>query len=144
MKQKRKPRMRMRMKNVLIILIGTVILIGGMAMYVIDKNTEKADYRLYELGVEFYDDKSYSSAYIVFDCVVDANRNMSNKALNTKFPDILTYKNNSYDEMLYNNIISYINDDQNYKAAIEEAYKMIDAERKDAIISDILSLIDKN
>ena len=132
---------KMKTKNALIILIGTIILAVLISMNVIDRNNEKADYNLYELGVEFYNNGNYDSAYTTFDKVINSNQSMNTKKLNKKFPDIVTYKNNSYDEIIYEKIEGYIKDGQNYQAAIEEAYKMIDTTRKDAIVADILYLV---
>lgn len=133
----------MKSKNVVIVLAATITLTLGGAMYIADRNSARAEYNLYELGVEFYNNGSYESAYSTFNCILNANKYIDEEKLNKKFPDIVNYNNKAYDGMIFNNIADYINNEQDYQAAIEEAYKMIDTSRKDEIVSDISYLIDE-
>lgn len=138
---KRRRDFKLSSGNVIIAFGCAVTITLGGAMYIADRNSAKAEYDLYELGVEFYNNEDYDSAYSTFDCITSINKDMSEEKLNKKFPDIISYKNKAYDETICDNIADYINNEENYQAAIEEAYKLTDKSRKDEIVSDILYLV---
>ncbi len=131
----------MRAKRLVYGTVGAMLVTLGAAMFITSEGTKKAEYSLYELGVEFYNNGSYESAYSTFECIINANESMGDEKLNKRFPDIIELDKKAFDEMCYDNIADFINKDQDYQAAIEEAYKMNDTDRKDEIVSEILYIV---
>lgn len=131
----------MRLQPRIISIIIGIFAVLLIIMTVKEKKMNDAEYELYELGVAYYNQESYSAAYSVFSTICDANASMKEEKLNKRFPDISSLCENSYEEMIIENVYDYINYNTDYQKAIEEAIKLHDESKKDEVIDEILHMV---
>lgn len=130
-----------KLQSITISIIIGIFAVLLIIMAIKEKEMNDAEYELYELGVTYYNQESYESAYSVFSTICNANASMKEEKLNKRFPDISSLRENSYEGMILKNVCDYINYNTDYQKAIEEAVKLHDENKKDEVIGEILYMV---
>ena len=130
-----------KLQSITISIIIGIFAVLLIIMAIKEKEMNDAEYELYELGVTYYNQESYESAYSVFSAICNANASMKEEKLNKRFPDISSLRENSYEGMILKNVCDYINYNTDYQKAIEEAVKLHDENKKDEVIGEILYMV---
>lgn len=127
------------------IVIG-IILCMILIMYHVTKESNEAEHELFVQGTEYFTDGNFESAYSIFDTIYKANHNWYNtdKRLNKKFDNITNLRIMSYDGMMIDKIAECINIDQDYKKALEYAFKINDESTKNENVEEIIFLISED